>query len=181
MCLATIDQFLATSLRPRWQQFLNIKRAYSLCRLFFIIWLLHGIPTLIWYNLSPSPITGRMTCTITNFIFEQYIRDGYLVVLTGTLPIFITVTFGSLAYRNVRQIPYRVIPLVRRELDKQLTSMILVQVVYNFFVIIPYVIVLVMTYFIELNMKTSIEDELNFYFVITNMIYYLYYAVSINR
>jgi hypothetical protein len=79
----------------------------------------------------------------------------------------------------MRQIPYRAIPLVRRELDKQLTSMILVQIIYNFLVIIPHVGVLVLIYFIDENIKSSIEDQLNFYFIITNMIYYLYYAVSI--
>ncbi|CAF1025253.1 unnamed protein product [Rotaria sordida] len=30
MCLATIDQFLATSLHVYWQQFINIKKAYGL-------------------------------------------------------------------------------------------------------------------------------------------------------
>ncbi len=179
MCLATIDQFLATSLRPRWQQFLNINKARFLCILFFIIWLVHGIPTLIWFNLSSSEITGKPTCTITNPVFEEYTTNGYLVILTGILPVLITVTFGSFAYWNVRQIPYRVIPLVRRELDKQLTSMILVQVVYNFLVIVPHVGVSVMIYFIDDNIKSSIEDQLNFYFIITNLIYYLYYAVSI--
>jgi hypothetical protein len=109
--------------------------------LFLIIWLLHGIPTLIWYNLSSSPITGSITCMIVNPIFQKYITYGYLLILTGILPICMAVLFGALAYWNVRQIPYRTVPLVRRELDKQLTSMILVQVVYNFFVIVLHVTV----------------------------------------
>jgi hypothetical protein len=33
-----------------------------------------------------------------------------------------TYSFGLLAYRNVRQIPHRVIPLVHRELDKKVDN-----------------------------------------------------------
>jgi hypothetical protein len=179
MCLATIDQFLATSLRPQWQQFLNIQKARFLCILFFIIWLLHSIPSLVWYNIVPSPIPGRASCMITNPVLSKYTTAFYLPVLTGLLPITITVLFGSLAYRNVRQIPYRVIPLVRRELDKQLTSMILVEFVYNVIVIVPYVVVLVAIYFIDGNFNSVYGNQPNFYFVLTTLIYFLYYAVSV--
>jgi hypothetical protein len=41
MCLATIDQFLATSSRRRWQQFSNIKIAYSLSLILVLIWIFH--------------------------------------------------------------------------------------------------------------------------------------------
>ncbi|UJR38064.1 hypothetical protein I4U23_030745 [Adineta vaga] len=178
MCLATIDQFLATSLRPRWQQYLTIRKAYLLCILFFVIWLLHGIPTLIYYNLDKSPVSGRMICVITNSVYDLYITDVYLIILTGILPVTITIVFGSLAYRNVRQIPYRTIPLVRRELDKQLTSMVLVQVVYNFIVTIPYVSLVIAIYFMELRVKIFIDDVLNFWSILTILLQYLYYAGS---
>jgi hypothetical protein len=180
MCLATIDQFLSTSLRPQWQQFFNIKRAYVLCMLFLITWLLHGIPTLIWYNLSSSPITGSITCMIVNPFFQKYITYGYLLILTGILPIFMTVLFGSLAYWNVRQIPYRTIPLVRRELDKQLTSMVLVQVVFNIFVIVPYIIVLSLLYTLDFSSKAISLSKFDLSYAFFGMTYYLYFAVSIN-
>ena len=51
---------------------------------------------------------------------------------------YITVLLAILAYRNVQQIAYRTAPLVRRELDKQLTVMALVQVFYNAIIIIPF-------------------------------------------
>jgi hypothetical protein len=59
----------------------------------------------------------------------------------GVLPISITVLFGYLAHRNVQQLSHRTLPLVRRELDKQLTVMVLTQVVFNFFAITPYTII----------------------------------------
>ncbi|CAF4585351.1 unnamed protein product [Rotaria sp. Silwood1] len=178
MCLATIDQFLATSLHVHWQQFFNIKKAYVLCILFFIIWLLHGIPTLIWYDLSLLPTTGRLICTITNPVFDLYIAYGYLIILTGILPICITVLFGFLAYWNVRQIPYRTVPLVRRELDKQLTSMVLVQVVFNCFTILPYIICLFLVDTLDPNSMSMNMSDLGFGQHISIIIYYLYFASS---
>ena len=65
--------------------------------------------------------------------------DMYVVLVSG-LPVLITALFGLLAYHNVTQLAYRAVPLVRRELDKQLTVMVLVQVVFNFCVLVPYII-----------------------------------------
>ncbi len=181
MCLATIDQFLATSLHPRWRQFLNINKARFLCILFFIIWLVHGIPALILYNLSPSMTTGKPTCMVTNPIYGKYITQVYFVILTGILPISITVLFGSFAYWNVRQIPYRIVPLVRRELDKQLTSMVLVQIIFNIFAIVPYVIMQILLSTLDLTSKSINVSSLNLAAVIFAICYYLYFAVSLNN
>ncbi|CAF2570584.1 unnamed protein product [Rotaria sp. Silwood2] len=176
MSLATVDQLLATSLQPRWQQYLNTKKAHRLCTMFFIIWLLHSIPSLIWYNLSLSVRTGRVGCVITNPVFQQYFTYVYLLILAGVLPIIINITFGSVAYSNVRQIPYRTIPLIRRELDKQLTTMVLVQVVFKIFVIVPYISVLFILTTANLSSNSINTVQLNFANFVTGMIYYLYFA-----
>ncbi|CAF1036333.1 unnamed protein product [Rotaria sp. Silwood1] len=176
MCLATIDQLLATSLQPRWQQCLNLKKAYRLCAMFFFIWLLHSIPSLIWYNLSLSVRTGKIGCVITNSIFQQYFTYVYLLILAGILPIIINITFGSIAYCNVRQIPYRTIPLVRRELDKQLTTMVLVQVVFKVFVIVPYITVLCVINTANLLSSSINITQLTFANFVTGIMYYLYFA-----
>ncbi|CAF1368674.1 unnamed protein product [Rotaria sp. Silwood1] len=176
MCLATIDQLLATSLQPRWQQCLNLKKAYRLCAIFFVIWLFHSIPSLIWYNLSLSVRTGKIGCVITNSIFQQYFTYVYLLILAGILPIIINITFGSIAYCNVRQIPYRTIPLVRRELDKQLTTMVLVQVVFKVFVIVPYITVLCVINTANLLSSSINITQLTFANFVTGIMYYLYFA-----
>ena len=178
MCSATVDQFLATSLRPRWQNVITLKRACICSAAFIALWTLHGIPSVIWYKLiQPSPMS-QVVCRMTNPAFQIYINNGYVLLLTGVLPVSITLLFGSLAYRNVRQIPYRTIPLVRRELDKQLTSMVLVQIVYNFIVLLPYLSVLIVTHSINLVGRSSVDDTLSIYLTVTNIIHFLYYAVS---
>ncbi|CAF0796932.1 unnamed protein product [Adineta ricciae] len=141
LCLATIDQYLATCSSVRWQQLCNIKVARYLCCLFTILWFLYGIVFFKSYDLVSNPSTGELDCTVINSRFQEYFQTVHVLILLGVLPISITVIFGSLAYRNVQQLAYRAVPLVRRELDKQLTVIVLTQVVYNFFAISPYTII----------------------------------------
>jgi hypothetical protein len=86
-----------------------------------------------------------------------------------------------LTYRNVKQIAYRTIPLVRRELDKQLTVMVLVQDAFTFFIILPIMI----SGFISLNPNFTqnplTDAEYQLANVIAVMFYYLYFAVSVNN
>jgi hypothetical protein len=128
MCLATIDQYLATCAQPRWHQWNNIKLARYMVTGAVIVWLLHGIPFILYNDHILSLITSTSNCAITNAIFNTYYTGFHLPVLITTLPITIMFLFGILAYRNVQQIAYRTVPLVRRELDKQLTAMVLVQI-----------------------------------------------------
>ncbi|CAF3004234.1 unnamed protein product [Rotaria sp. Silwood2] len=176
LCFATIDQYLATSNRYRWQQWSNIKLAYYLCLASFIFSTLHGIPSIIYYTYSPSIITTKLVCTVTNTMYQHYRTYGYFLVLVGFLPVFITVLFGTLAYRNVQQLAYRTVPLVRRELDKQLTSIVLVQVVYSFIVIMPYAIFVTITTIIDLGSDPVIIAKLQFIESLTGAFYYSYFA-----
>lgn len=178
MCLATIDQFLATSLQPRWQKCLTLRRAQYLCGSLIVLWLLCGIPSLIWYAPVFSSRTGTVSCTITDATYTRVLRYTYTLVFAGILPIFITVLFATLAYRNVRQIPYRTVPLVRRELDKQLTSMVLVQVAHNFFVIVPYITILLIAFHANLTPDSPNYTAVLFTNFITGMFYYFYFSVS---
>ncbi|CAF0970484.1 unnamed protein product [Adineta steineri] len=145
MCFATIDQFLATCHSQRWQQWSNIKVAHRLIIGSLIIWLLHGIQYWIYYNLVKLVTTSQNTCISTNYIFQLYNIGVYSIILNGLLPIFISILFGLLAYRNVHDLSYRTIPLVRRELDKQLTVIVLIQVISNFITAMPYAITNILT------------------------------------
>jgi hypothetical protein len=73
-CLATIDQYLATCSCPRWQQWSNIKLAHRLVIIWIMIWILHNIPYLIYYDHVQSSTTDKVTCINTNNIFVQYTR-----------------------------------------------------------------------------------------------------------
>jgi hypothetical protein len=137
LCLATIDQYLATSSRLRWQQWCNIKLAHRITPIFIIIWTLQGIPYLIFNNHIISPLKNTTVCQTTNYIFNQYLIYGYYLTLNNILPL-ITIVFGIMAYYNARHLAHRIVPLIRRELDKQLTVMVLVQVLISFCTILPF-------------------------------------------
>jgi hypothetical protein len=136
LCLATIDQYFATCCRPHWQQWCNIKLAHRLTTIFIIIWTLYGIPYIIFYDHIISPLTNQTICDVTNDNFETFDTYGHFLILTNLIPL-ITVIFGLMAYHNARTLKYRIIPLVRRELDKQLTVMVLVQVLIDFCIYLP--------------------------------------------
>ena len=50
-------------------------------------------------------------------------------MLSTALPLLITLGFSTLAYRNVRRIVRRQIPMVRRRLDHQMTALVLGRVI----------------------------------------------------
>jgi hypothetical protein len=178
LCLATIDQYFATCNRPRWQQWCNIKIAHRLIGIFTILWSLEQISTFIFYNHIISPLTTNVTCSTTNNIFEKFNSYFNRAFLWYSLPILITVLFGILAYCNVRQLVYRTIPLVRRELDKQLTTMVLVQVIFNFMVIVPSLIVGILIHQTNLNDNPMIEEDIQSANAINSCVFYLYFVVS---
>jgi len=87
--------------------------------------------------------------------------------------------FGLLTYQNVKNIAYRTVPLVRRELDKQLTVMVLVQDIFTFMTLLP-----IMTLgFVSLNPNIPqdplSEAQFQLINVIAVMFYYLYFSVGI--
>jgi hypothetical protein len=178
-CLATIDQYLATSPRPRWRQLCDIKLAQRLIIISVIIWILHGIPYLVFYNQVVSPTTNKITCMNTNPIFEQYRTFFVVLVLIGYLPIVIATLFGLMAYHNVQQIAYRTVPLVRRELDKQLTVMVLVQVVVNVFTVLLFTTVNAVSTNKTLTADPDIRAKLQFAITVTLILSYTTFAVSI--
>jgi hypothetical protein len=100
-------------------------------------------------------------------------------MISNILPLFVTLVFGLLTYRNVKQIAYRTVPLVRRELDKQLTVMVLVQDVFTFFILLP----IMSSGFVSLNPNITRDPLAAATFQLANAIavifYYLYFAVSI--
>ncbi|CAF1016202.1 unnamed protein product [Adineta ricciae] len=178
MCLATIDQYLATCPRTRWQRWSHIKVAHKVTVISVLIWILYGIPFLIYNNLIYSPITNRMICITSMTTFYYYYAYSFVWIFGGMLPIFVNALFGLLAYCNVQQMHRRTVPLIRRELDKQLTVIVLIQVVYTFVAIIPYIIVTI----IILDSMSGNDDlwqaKIQLATSITTCLYYLYFSVS---
>ena len=177
LCLAIIDQFLATSARVHWQQWSNIKIAKRASMISIILWVIYGTPYLIYYGHSRSATTGATICSATSASFRLYHAYMNNIVLYGGLPICITVLFGSLAYRNITHIAYRTVPLVRRELDKQLTNMVLIEIIFSFFFVLPYIISGVIA-LIPNAIGQSGSAQLSFALNVTACFYYLHFSVS---
>jgi hypothetical protein len=103
-----------------------------------------------------------------------------MLTLEGILPFSITILFGSMAYHNVRQLARRTLPFIRRELDKQWTTMVLVQIFYNVFVFAPFIVMTVVSRNTSTIQDSVIVAELQFADLISFTIFYLYFAVSVN-
>ena len=177
MCLATIDQFLATCSNPRWQQWVNIKVAHRLTTGFFILWLLHGIPYWIYFNVIISSTTHQPTCVITNGIFSLYHTYAFYIILTSVIPLCVTTIFGTLSYRNVRQLAHRTVPLVRREVEKQLSAMVFFHIIYNVIATVPFLTVSIL-FTTPLIRDPVISAPLIFTNTLTLCLYFLNFSVS---
>ncbi len=86
-----------------------------------------------------------------------------------------------MAYCNVQNIAYRTVPLVRRELDKQLTIMVLTQVMIDIFTGLPYVTINGLLKGINIISDPVVQEKLQFTANVTLVFYYVYVAVSVTR
>ncbi|CAF1050198.1 unnamed protein product [Adineta steineri] len=176
ICLAIIDQYLATSPRVQWRQLCNMKIARRLVFLFVLIWIIHNIPFMIYNDHIILQTTGQATCINTNNIFQQYVSYGTAFVIGKVIPICITFVFGLLAYHNVQQLGYRTVPLIRRELDKQLTVMILVLIVFAFFTNMPYIIVTILLAIPQFTQDPVLSAQIQFANLMAIYLVYIYFA-----
>ncbi len=76
-CLATIDQYLATSRNASLRRYSNIQFGHRIIFIVMIIWCLHGIPVCIFYDILP--ITE--TCASTNATYAIYIFSYPLLLI----------------------------------------------------------------------------------------------------
>jgi len=181
MCLASIDQYLATCSKPHWQQWSNLKIARCLCIITILIWILLSIPNLIYYDLRISPITGQAICSnFHNIILLNYNQYFFSLFLLGFIPMSIMSIFALLAYNNVRNIAYRTVPLIRHQLDKQLTAMVLLQIIITVFTALPYIVCITIQLIIISN-DPLLQAILQLFYTISLCLYNSYFAVSIDK
>ncbi|CAF0978937.1 unnamed protein product [Adineta ricciae] len=117
--MATVDQFLITSKNVRLRQYSNIKQMRLIACAMIILWCLHGIPFVLYYDI-PSI---SQECRITSSAFRHY-TVVYTLVLASAIPVLIVSIFGYLTFRNIRQSTV----LVEQRADRQITKMTLLQV-----------------------------------------------------
>jgi hypothetical protein len=133
VCFAAIDQFLSTNPILYIRQLSSLKMArYQIC-FAACLCLLHTIPIAIYLQIRPV-----LGCIISNDGLIIYYSYAYYPIINGLLPIFISSLFSVLAYRNVRRIVRRQVPLGRRRLDQQLTAMIFVRVIFYVWLQLPF-------------------------------------------
>jgi hypothetical protein len=174
ICFAAIDQYLSTHYNPWLRQLSTLKLAHRLVYTAMIIWTLHGIPFLIFFEIRPT--SG---CSIYNVGFLRYYSYVHFCVLSGILPITISGVSAVFAYLNVRRIVRRQVPVIRRRLDRQLTAMVLSKVAFLVGTIIPYVVfrMYIMNSSIASNNSIGIAIE-QLISTIASSLFYLNSAVS---
>ena len=145
-----------------------------------IFWVLYEIPFILFYQSIVSPSTGLMSCVINNGGFQKYLKMFHLPVLTSSLPVTIITIFGILAYRNIQHIAYRTVPLVRRELDKQLTVMVLVHVLLDVVAVTPTMINNIYSSIVNTPTDPITVAQLSLITNIVTLIYYVHFVVCID-
>jgi hypothetical protein len=180
MCFATIDQFLATCASRRWQKWSDIKVAHVATAISICIWLIYGIPYLIYVDIITSSLTGNPECTATNKNFYQYHNYSSLWFLGGLLPVAINAIFGLLVYFNVQRSSQPIISLIRYELDRQLQIIVYIQIIYNFVAIVPFIIVTILIVDLMIMKDLLLTAKLQFANVVTFCLYYLNVFVSVH-
>ncbi|UJR38071.1 hypothetical protein I4U23_030752 [Adineta vaga] len=176
LCLATMDQYFATCTRIHWQQWSNIKLVRILSFIAIVFWSIFAIIYPFFYDIIISTNGNKTTCTNTNYIFQRYNSYFHQNIMQGFLPNCLTALFAILAHRNLKNLAYRTVPLVRRELDKQLTTMLLVQVVVNSFSLLCYNVVGIVTLEISAITDSIVLAKIRFVQVLSYSLYYFYPA-----
>lgn len=85
-----------------------------------------------------------------------------------------------MAYYNTHEIAYRAIPLVRRELDKELTIMVLTQVVVDVFTGLSYVTINGLLTTTNIINDSIILEKVHFASNVTLLMYYIYVSVNLH-
>ena len=144
VCFAAFDQYLCTQHQIRIKRLSTHRLAQRMIAIFACAWPLHSILFAIFLH-----IRSTSGCGVYNPMFNEYYNYFYYPVLSGALPMSISTAFSLLAFRNVRRLVRRQVPVVRRHVDRQLTAMVLLRVV--FFVLLLFPFTLYRVYSVRIN------------------------------
>ncbi len=156
VCFAAIDQFLSTNYSVYLRQLSSLKLARRQICIATVLCLIHTVPFGVFQEIRPS--SG---CIIINTGMTNYFSFFFYPVLNGLLPIFVSSMFSILAYRNVRRIIRRQIPINRRRLDQQLTAMIFIRVIFFVLLQLPFTIYQICTLHFIIVRGNTLEYAVN--------------------
>ncbi|CAF1660284.1 unnamed protein product [Adineta ricciae] len=168
-CLATIDQYLATSSSVDLRRHSQIKWAHRITVIMLIFWCAHGIPVFLFYDLSPV----TKTCTNMNAAYDIY-RLVYLIGIICIIPVSIMILFGCLTYRNVQQR----LKCIELHIDQQIIKMTLIHVILVIVSLLPYGIFNIYI-LITSSVVKDVDRQVKEYLAtsILSMMAYMYYVV----
>lgn len=150
----------------------TIKSARYLIFIATFLSILNSIPFGIFLEIRSS------VCAIFDAKMMQYVSFFYYLVLSGVLPICVSTLFSILAYRNVRRIIRRQIPIVRRRLDQQLTAMVLIRVIVFVILTLPFTVQRMYVYLNKINQSDPLAYAIsNLFSVMFTLIFNTNYAV----
>ncbi len=133
ICGAAADQFFSTNHRYNLRQICTMQVARCFTFTLLCISIIHSIIFGVFSGIQPS-----VGCVILNQIYLQYATFFVYPLLNGLLPIVIASFFSLLAFQNVRRIVRRQLPIVRRRLDRQITALVLIRVIFFVCFVFPY-------------------------------------------
>ena len=178
LCLAVIDQYLATCVSLYWQRLASIRVAHRAAAVNVSIWIIYNIPVFVYYNYIVSSKNHQAICVINDQVFTQFNNYANRFLVGKFLPICTTCIFGVLTLRNIKNMARRTLPVVRRALEKQLTIMVLLQAVVMLFTNIPYIITYLLQASLDLTDYPVISAQIQFAFSVTMCFLYMSFAVS---
>jgi len=146
MCLATFDQFISMT---TYRQRNRLRLAHRLIAFACIFWFVSSIFTFIYYDSKLN------VCIIINSVYAEYYTYFYAPVLFRYLPLITMIIFSLLAFFKIRTIASRQINIVRLSRDRQLTTMILLHVLFLVILSTPFFIFFVYT--LSINSKDSVD------------------------
>mgnify|MGYP001117946656 FL=1 len=179
ICLAVIDQYLATPKYPRLQQWSQAKVNKRICVLMCLFWILLCSPHLIYLKPVYSSLTNATICTIINPTYQNYFNRVYMPVISYAMIHSTNAIFAVLAYQNVQEISYRTVPLVRRQHEVQITRMILIQTLIGVSISLPYFIISVLTNNIRFTNDPVILAKIQLTLSVALWMNFVYFAVSL--
>ena len=165
----SFDQYLFTNLDYRWREMSTMKLAYISVLTTIGFALLHSTIFFI-FTENHQP----MGCTVYHPTIKGYLSFFYYPILTSTLPLIVTVGTSLLAYRNVRRIIRRQVPIVRRRLDRQMTAMTLARVLVFVLCGVPFICISL--YEFNLNLRENDSRHLAIVYLISSILYSLLYT-----
>ncbi|CAF1023203.1 unnamed protein product [Adineta steineri] len=175
ICFAAIDQFLSTNPRLYLRQLSSLTIARYQVYFAIGLCLLHTIPAAVFIRISPL-----FGCIVSNNGLINYYSFIFYPIISGLFPICVSSLFSILAYRNVRHIVRRQIPINRRRLDQQLTAMIFARVIFYVILQLPFTIYRIYSLNMNIPKGNTIAYAIDQWMQqIVLVMIYLDYAVSV--